>query len=445
MTAAIIFLALGVVLIIAAIVGSIVKRLPLTTSLFYLGAGILLGDSGVGLVSIDPFEQSAWIERLAEIAVIVSLFAAGLKLRTPLTNRRWRTPVLLATVAMTLTVLFIAVLGVYGLGLGIGAAVLLGGVLAPTDPVLASDVQVEDPTDVDRLRFSLTGEAGLNDGTAFPYVMLGLGLLGLHPLGEYGWRWFAVDVVWSVVSGIAVGWGAAWLVTHVMLWMRREKREGVGLDDLLAVGLIAAAYGGALLVHGYGFLAVFAAGLAIRREERSNTIASRGGDEVPDDVRAAARAGETTEIATEIATDPETAPAYLAEAALGFAERLERLLEITLLVILGTMLSSRTIDPSAWWFVLTLFFVVRPLSVLLGVPMGGETMRRRLIMYFGIRGIGSLYYLFYAIQHGFVGSEADYLVDLTFTVIAASAVLHGMTVTPLMNRYGAMARSEARR
>lgn len=443
MNPALIFLILGAVLILAAIVGSTVKRLPLTTSLLYLVAGILLGDAGAGLVTIDPFAQSALIERLAEIAVIVSLFAAGLKLRTPFGNRRWRTPLLLATVAMTLTVVFITALGVYGLGLSIGAAVLLGGVLAPTDPVLASDVQVEDPHDVDRLRFSLTGEAGLNDGTAFPYVMLGLGLLGLHELGEYWWRWLTVDVLWAIASGLGVGWGAAWLVTRVMLWIRRERHEGVGLDDLLAIGLIAAAYGGALLVHGYGFLAVFAAGLAVRREERRSSGSMGNNHEIPDDVRAAARAGEATEIATEIATAPETAPAYLAEAALGFTERLERLLEITLMVVLGAMLSTRTLEPGVWWFVLALFFIVRPLAVLIGVPMGGETFRRRLVMYFGIRGVGSMYYLFYAIQHGFAGTEAHYLVDVTFTVIAASAVLHGITVTPLMKRYGMRTAAES--
>src|SRR5919206_497446 len=135
---------------------------------------------------------------LTPSAVLISLFTAGLKLRTALTDHRWRLPVRLAVESMIVTVGLITLVGVVGLGLPLGAAVLLGAILAPTDPVLASDVQVEGPTDQDRLRFGLTGEAGLNDGTAFPFVMLGLGLIGLHELGQAGWRWFAVDVVWAV-------------------------------------------------------------------------------------------------------------------------------------------------------------------------------------------------------------------------------------------------------
>lgn len=177
-----------------ALLGTRIKRLPLTTSLIYLLVGIVLGPYVIGAIRVDPITHSAVLERVTEFAVIVSLFAAGLKLRTPLTNRRWLLPILLASVSMVLTVALIAAVGVLLLGLPIGAAVLLGAILAPTDPVLASDVQVTHPQDQDRLRFGLTGEAGLNDGTAFPFVMLGLGLMGLHDIGSAGWRWLAVDV-----------------------------------------------------------------------------------------------------------------------------------------------------------------------------------------------------------------------------------------------------------
>src|ERR671914_1673776 len=135
---------------------------------------------------MDPVRWPGLLERLTEFAVIVSLFTAGLKLRLPLSEKRWRLPLRLASVSMALTVGLIAAVGVLGLGLPLGAAVLLGAVLAPTDAVLASDVRVEHPADRDKLRFSLTGEAGLHDGTAFPFVMLGLGLMGLHELGPRG-------------------------------------------------------------------------------------------------------------------------------------------------------------------------------------------------------------------------------------------------------------------
>ena len=199
------FVVAGLLLTLMALASSLLRRLPLSTAQLYLAVGVGIGPLGIGLLTVDPIKQAALLERLAEVAVILSLFAAGLKLRTPLHDGRWRLPLRLATISMTLTVGLVALAGWFLLGLPLGAAILLGAVLAPTDPVLASDVQIEQPDDRDRLRFSLTGEAGFNDGAAFPFVMLGLGLLGLHELGSYGWKWVAVDVVWAVLGGVLVG------------------------------------------------------------------------------------------------------------------------------------------------------------------------------------------------------------------------------------------------
>jgi NhaP-type Na+/H+ or K+/H+ antiporter len=433
------FVVIGVLLVGMAAAGGLVKRLPLTTALLYLAVGVALGPAGAGLVRLDPLADAALLERVTEVAVLISLFGAGLKLRRRVADARWQLPLRLATLSMTLTVALVALVGVYALGLPVGAAVLLGAVLAPTDPVLASDVQVEHASDHDRLRFALTGEAGLNDGTAFPFVMLGLGLLGLHALGPFGWQWVAVDLVWAVASGIGVGAALGWGVSRVVLWLRRERKEAVGLDDLLALGLIALAYGLALLVRGYGFLAVFAAGFALRREERRTAEAHTGAEAPPPDVHAAAHSAE----AEEIATAPETAPAYMAQAALGFTEQLERLAEVGVVLLLGGMLSPRTLTADAWWFVPLLFLVIRPIAVRLGAPMGGApAIQRRLVMWFGIRGIGSVYYLMYALQHGVSGPLAERLVALVFTTVAASIIVHGISVTPLMRRYTA-AKSDA--
>jgi sodium/hydrogen antiporter len=438
---AILFLAIGVLLVTVAAIGSVVRRMPLTTSMLYLAAGVLLGPAAADVVRINPFVHAAWIERLSEVAVLISLFVAGLKLRAPLHDRLWRLPFRLATVSMTLTVMAIAAVGVWGFGLSLGAAVLLGAVLAPTDPVLASDVQVEHPTDRDRLRFSLTGEAGLNDGTAFPFIMLGLGLLGAHDLGALGWRWLLVDVVWAIGAGLAVGWGAAWLVARGVLWLRREKQEGVGLDDLFALGVIALACGAALLIRSYAFLAVFAAGLALRREERRHTEHRTGSDDLPD-LRSAIAEGAVDDVATA----RDTAPAFLASAALHFTERVERLMEITLMFLLGAMLTVWTFELRVWWFALALLLVIRPLAVWLGAPLhASPLLQRRLMMWFGIRGIGSIYYLSFALTHGLVGTEAHVLVEIVFTTIVVSVVLHGTSVTPLMNRYGARVREEDER
>ena len=222
------YFVIGALLVAVAVVASFVKRLPLTETMIYLIAGAVLGPLGLGLFSLDALASAALLERLAEIAVIVSLFTAGLKLRVPLRDPQWWTPLRLAFVSMALTVGLVTLAGVAWLGLPLGAAVLLGAVLAPTDPVLASDVQLENVRDRDRLRFSLTGEAGLNDGTAFPFVMLGLGLLGLHELGAAGWRWWAVDVAWAIGARARDRRGVRHAGRALVLWLRREHKEAVG-------------------------------------------------------------------------------------------------------------------------------------------------------------------------------------------------------------------------
>ena len=400
------FLIAGVLLVTVAVAGALLKRLPLTASMFYLGAGVLLGPWGAGLLDLDALEDARLLEILTELAVIISLFTAGLKLRLPFAEPRWRTALLLASVAMTLTVAGVALFGVYATGLSLGAAVLLGAVLAPTDPVLASDVQVANEHDAEPVRFSLTGEAGFNDGTAFPFVMLGLGLLGAHELGENGWRWFGVDVIWAVAAGLAVGAAAGAGVGRLVLYMRTAHKEALGLDEFLALGLIALSYGLALQIHAYGFLAVFAAGLSMRRIERD---------------------------------EKGPAPATMARAVLEFNEQLERLGEVAVVIVVGALLASITGWTPGLMVTLVLFAFIRPAAT--AVTLAGSSLtgtQRIFVAWFGVRGVGSIYYLTYALAHGAAASpDARGLADITLVVVAASIVLHGVSVTPLMRRYRA--------
>ncbi len=419
------YLIVGAALILMALLGSLVKRLPLTSSMIYLLIGVMLGPLAAGVVRIDPLESAKRLEHLTELAVIVSLFTAGLKLRTPLSDVLWRVPVRLATVSMILTVSLIALAGVYGVGLSWGAAVLLGAVLAPTDPVLASDVQVEHAGDRDRLRFSLTGEAGMNDGTAFPFVMLGLWLMNLHAAEASIWRWVAVDLAWAVTGGLGIGALIGTLVGRLVIYLRRKHREALGLDEFLSLGLIGLSYGIALTAHAYGFLAVFAAGLALRRVERSST-----GDNPP--AHELAPTGPTE----EIATDEEKAPAYMAHAVLGFNEQLERICEVAVVILIGTMLLPSTIPWSAFWFVPLLLFVIRPVAALPSLWCSGlNRLQRIMICWFGIRGVGSMYYLMYGITSGVEPSTSGLLVGLTVAAIAMSIIVHGLSVTPMMKYY----------
>jgi NhaP-type Na+/H+ or K+/H+ antiporter len=347
----------------------------------------------------------------------------------------------LAVVSMVVTVLLVTAAGVFLLGLSIGAAVLLAGILAPTDPVLAADVQVAEPSDRDRLRFALTGEAGLNDGTAFPVVLLGLGLLQLHDIGEGGWRWLAIDVAWFGVGGIAIGAAMGSAVGRLVLYLRRMHKEAVGLDNFLALGLIALTYGIAQLAGAGGFLAVFAAGVALRRVERRETSRAQGpvsGGVAPPAAAVAEEALADPDVshAEKVATDPQHAPAYLAHAVLSFNEQMERIGEFAAVVLIGMLLWAVMWHDASLWFVPLLLLLVRPIAVTVGLAASPTSATQRaLIGWFGIRGIGSLYYLMYAMNHGISDDLGGRLAAITVAVVVASIVVHGISVTPLMALY----------
>lgn len=431
----------GLLLIFLALSSTVLSRLPLSTAMLYLVIGLVISPLGLNWLAPDLRENKVLLERLTETVVLISLFTAGLKLSVELRDRRWLLPLRLAITSMVLTVAAVAAVGTVLLGLPPGAAVLLGAILAPTDPVLASDVQVHRPGDRDKLRFALTGEGGLNDGTAFPFVMLGLGLLGLHEIGDWGWRWLAVDVVWAVAAGLGAGALLGAAVGRLVLFLRREHKEAVGLDDFLALGLIALAYGVAVLLHGYGFLAVFAAGVALRQVEQSESR-----DPAAQRVVEQATVNRDFTAAEAAAVDPRQAPAFMANAVLGFNQQVERIGELAIVITIGALLWAVDWDSAAWWFVPLLLLVIRPVATWLGLLGSQSSVRQRgLMAWFGIRGIGSLYYLMYAINHGLPEPLAAQLTALTLSVVVTSIFVHGISVTPLMSAYEKAIGRRARR
>lgn len=414
-------LVIGTLLLLMAFAYPAVQRLPITSALVYLLIGLAMGAQG--LLYVDGLVDARWLHRAAEIAVVVSLFTVGLKMRLPLRDPRLWPPVFLASVSMVLTVALAAVAGMWLLGLPPGAAVLLAAVLAPTDPVLASDVQVKDPGDQDKLRLTLSAEAGLNDGTAFPFVMLGLGLLNLHDLGAGGWRWWAIDVAWAVAGGLAIGGGLGFVLGRLALRLTANRPRSWVLGEYLVLGLIGVSYGVAVHLHAYGFLAVFAAGVALRAVERTATFPRQDYAGLPP-------AGfDRPDGANDCA-----GPAQIAGALLTTNEQLERILEVGLVMVVGAALMIAGVSLPGIAFGLLLFFVLRPLAVWPVLTTGRFTrFEFGAIAWFGIRGIGSLYYLMYAVEKGLPPPLADELVSITLTVIALSVIVHGISVTPLLN------------
>jgi len=424
------FLLVGGLLLAMGLSRSAIRPLPVTSAMIYLGVGLLIGPSGLNAFHFNPLKQAALLETLTEVAVLISLFAAGVKMPVPFHLAQWRAPILLATVSMSVTVALVTLFAHYLLELPLGAAILLGAIVAPTDPVLATDVQSRHPGDRSSLRFTLTCEAGMNDGSAFPFVMLGLGLLGLHELGEFGLRWALQDVLWATAAGMAIGVTLGNVLARLSWRLRRQSGHDL-LDDFLGLGLIGVAYGVSELLHAWGFLAVFFAAVALRHTEHALGEAHRGAPSAPiPGLKPESESGD--EAGHRFLPDK---PQTISEGALVFKEHLERLSEVLLVLLVGGALFLDSWSWRAVGFALFLFLVARPVSVLLGLTLSRTSWTTRgMAAWFGVRGIGSLYYLMFAIVHGLPEDLALKLMHLTLVVVVLSIVLHGSSANPMLSR-----------
>ncbi|MFL7960641.1 cation:proton antiporter [Pseudomonas kielensis] len=435
---------LGAVLLTLALTSSYLRWMPVTTSAMCLVLGVAIGPLGLDVLKLDVSDSSVWMEHLTEVAVVFSLFVSGLKLRLPLKDRTWRVAYGLAGPVMILCIAGLCLALHSLLGLSWGVSMLIGAMLAPTDPVLAALVQVNDARDDDRVRFGLSGEAGLNDGTAFPFVILGLLMLredGSAFLGE----WLLRNVLWAVPAGLLVGYWMGRGIGKLTLSMRiRNADSTLSPNDYLALALIALAYVVAEWIQGYGFLSVFAAGLGLRQAEVQSTdeeappaehlVQPVVGHETVDPQQAVAGDTETLD-------DGQLAAGVMMSDMLAFGSLVERSMEVFLVTLLGVVLASHW-DWRAVAIGALLFFVIRPLSVLL-VPWRRllDGPQRLLIGWFGIRGIGSLFYLFFALNHDLPPAVAQLCIDLTLSVVALSILVHGVTTQPTLAWYERRKRS----
>jgi sodium/hydrogen antiporter len=427
----------GALLLTMALSSALIQRLPVSTAAIYLGVGCAIGPWGLGLLRIDLSDSAEWIERLTEIAVILSLFIGGLRLRLPLRHPAWRAAFRLASVVMIASIAGVAVCAWLLLDIHPALALLLGAILAPTDPVLASSVTVGHSQDNDHLRYALSGEAGLNDGAAFPFVVLGLLLLGPISMSEIA-SWAGLRLLWAVPAGLLLGYGLGRLVGSAAIALRTRNRDTAAPTDFLALALIALSYTAATAIGAWGFLAVFAAGIGLRHAE----VLAVGDDPHPEAEQAAADVHPPAEslVSPNTVTESEMAQPAVAAGVLvaevfSFGDTLERMLEVLLVGIVGVSLASHW-DPRALLLAAGLIVVVRPAATWLLLAHSPTNRRQRLLSgWFGIRGIGSIYYLAYALTHGVEGTAGRELADMTISIVAVSIVIHGLTSQPLMTWY----------
>ncbi|GAB2699105.1 cation:proton antiporter [Thalassiella azotivora] len=423
MSADLAYLVGGVALLLAVVLPVLLHRAALSAPVVLVAVGALIGTIPVpGGVLVSPLDHLTLAEHLTEFCVIVALMGVGLAIDRPLdvrswtSWRRWSATWRLLGIGMPLMIGAVAFLGWWAVGLAPAAALLVGACLAPTDPVLAADVQVEGPSEreeldadevdeEDEVRFALTSEAGLNDGLAFPFVYAAMFLTTAGVL-EWGPGWVAWELAGKVVLGVVLGALAGRLLAAVAFRApHRALRVAETGEPLFAVAATVLTYGVTEVLGGYGFIAVFVAALAIRAAERSHEYHALMHQMV---------------------------------------QRLERLLTLLVLLLLGVALTDGLLARLTWQGALLgvlLVFVVRPLTAWLSLGRGAADdytgdgrlgpRERVATAFFGVRGIGSVYYLAYGTGHADFGDEGLIWSTVVFAVVL-SVVVHGVTATPVM-------------
>ncbi|MDX5422675.1 MAG: cation:proton antiporter [Hymenobacteraceae bacterium] len=377
-------------------VPSLMERTPFSYPIVYLLLGILIYLLPLGLPSPDPIWREEYVVRLTELSVIISLMGTSLKIRRKFGLKRWRIPLRLVSITMLLSIAAIAFLGWTFLGFSVAGAVLLGAVMAPTDPVLAEQVQVGPPDDEeeDVVRFSLTAEAGLNDGSAFPFTWLAV---VLAIAAGTGGDWFADWVLRDLLYRIVVGAGAGYLMgrglAYLIFRLPQKTKFPKAQHGFLSLSATLATYGVTEMLHGYGFIAVFVAGLTMSSIEEEHEYNMEMHD---------------------------------------FVNQVERIIMVVLLVLFGGSLVTGILDYLTWQGAIVgivFLLLVRPVTALPSMLGTYSTFKEKLaVCFFGIRGIGSFFYLSFALDKVSF-PEANELWSVVAFIVMVSIILHGVTAT----------------
>ena len=373
---------------------AVAKQLRISYSVLYSLLGVLLYSLVDALPWPNPIWEEAYAVHLTELIIIISLMGTGLKIDQPFSLTQWKIPFRLITVTMVLSIALVGVVSWWMLGFDPASALLLGAVLAPTDPVLAADVQVGPPLERrhDNVRFSLTAEAGLNDGMAFPFTWLAIAVATAATPAETAWEvWLWRDLGYRIVAGMASGFLLGKLLAYLVLYLPDKNMALLTRDGFVAISITLTVYGVTELLHGYGFIAVFVTALTLRNYEMEH--------EYHGNLHA-------------------------------FTDQIERILVAVMLILFGGSLVTGLLNMLTWkmaLFGLACIFLIRPAAGM--AALRGATLHAKeklAISFFGIKGIGSFFYLAFALQQASFRDEKELWSVVGFCVLV-SITVHGVT------------------
>ena len=393
---ALVALVAGLAIFFSATVVSQQDRAPYSAALVYLviGAGFAVVLNVLGIVWFDPVAHADAVHGLTGVAIVIALFTTGLKLDRDVTWKGWSSIARLLLVGMPLVIGAVALLGSVLLAFSVGVAIIVAALLSPTDPVLAGEIGVGPPADGEKEReerFAVTGEAGLNDGLALVFVTLGLVLLD-PPQLSFG-RWLVSDVVYALAAAVAIGVGGGRALAWHAVRQRDAGRFAPSLDPFIGIGAAFGIFGLAELVAANGFVATFVGAIAFRRYRRDHGMHA---------------------------------------SVFEGLERGQRLVELVVIVLLGSTLTISgvtSIGWKGWLLVLALVFVVRPAATLFCLVGSARSAGERLFLaWFGVRGLASLYYAAAVVAGSVIGGrEASRVWWLAVVTVVVSIVVHGIT------------------
>jgi len=378
---------------------SLTEKTKISYAIIYVIFGAALFYAIPALPVASPIKYQDFTLHLTELVVIVSIMGTGLKIDEPFSLKTWKIPFRLVTLTMLLSIASVSFIAWYFFNLSLPTAILLGAVLAPTDPVLASDVQVGPPSDEekDNTKFTLTAEAGMNDGVAFPFVWLAIALATTDSFQESGAAWLGMDLLYRIASGVLIGFAMGKLLAYLVIYLPEKKDFVVVRDGFVGIAATLSVYGITEMVQGYGFIAVFVTAIALRNAEMNHKYHQK---------------------------------------LHNFTDQIEKILVAIVLILLGGTVISGILKPLTFsWMLFGLLFllIIRPVTAM--ASMIGATYHKNeklAISFFGIRGIGSFFYLAFALKEGSFENGEELWAVVVFIVLA-SIFIHGITATTVIN------------